>query len=278
MTVAEAGVAGRRRRIAAGAERPVLDRRTAGARPAPVHRLSLGVSRVLHPNSPAKGCTTMAIEVGDKAPDFELKDNHGAHRAALRLPGREERGPALLPLRLHRRLHRRAVRAARRAAAVRQTDDTQLLAVSNDSIHTLRVFAEQEGLEYPLLSDFWPHGEVSARVRRLRRGEGLRGARHLRHRQGGRRALDRRQRPAGRPRPERVRRRRSTPCDPGSSAPGDRSRQSLRREPLTRIDTLIRYRRTTGRTAPLQRTQWRTRGSQPQQGRQRLADQGGART
>ena len=26
----------------------------------------------------------------------------------------------------------------------------------------LRVFAEQEGLEYPLLSDFWPHGEVSA--------------------------------------------------------------------------------------------------------------------
>ncbi len=37
----------------------------------------------------------------------------------------------------------------------------QLLAVSNDSIHTLRVFAEQEGLEYPLLSDFWPHGETS---------------------------------------------------------------------------------------------------------------------
>jgi peroxiredoxin len=39
--------------------------------------------------------------------------------------------------------------------------DTQVLAVSNDSIHTLRVFAEQEDLEYPLLSDFWPHGDVS---------------------------------------------------------------------------------------------------------------------
>ena len=23
------------------------------------------------------------------------------------------------------------------------------------------MFAEQEGIEYPLLSDFWPHGEVS---------------------------------------------------------------------------------------------------------------------
>jgi peroxiredoxin len=40
-------------------------------------------------------------------------------------------------------------------------DDVQLLAVSNDSIHTLRVFGEQEGLEYPLLSDFWPHGNTS---------------------------------------------------------------------------------------------------------------------
>lgn len=37
----------------------------------------------------------------------------------------------------------------------------QILAVSNDSPFTLRVFAEQEGLEYPLLSDFWPHGAVS---------------------------------------------------------------------------------------------------------------------
>jgi peroxiredoxin len=39
--------------------------------------------------------------------------------------------------------------------------DTQVLAVSNDSIHTLRVFGEQEGFDYPLLSDFWPHGNIS---------------------------------------------------------------------------------------------------------------------
>ena len=25
----------------------------------------------------------------------------------------------------------------------------------------LRVFADQDGLEFPLLSDFWPHGEVA---------------------------------------------------------------------------------------------------------------------
>ncbi len=39
--------------------------------------------------------------------------------------------------------------------------DAEVLAVSNDSIHTLRVFGEQEDLPFPLLSDFWPHGDVS---------------------------------------------------------------------------------------------------------------------
>ncbi|MEV0690408.1 peroxiredoxin [Streptomyces sp. NPDC050388] len=102
----------------------------------------------------------MAIQVGDKAPDFELKDNHGA------------------PVRLSDHLGQRNVvlvfypfaftgvctgelRELRDNLPLLADRDTQLLAVSNDSIHTLRVFAEQEGLEYPLLSDFWPHGEVS---------------------------------------------------------------------------------------------------------------------
>ncbi|MET9448589.1 peroxiredoxin [Streptomyces cinerochromogenes] len=102
----------------------------------------------------------MAIQVGDKAPDFELKDNHG--RSVKLSDFRGEKNVVLLfyPFaftgvctgelcELRDNLPRFADR------------DTQLLAVSNDSIHTLRVFAEQEGLEYPLLSDFWPHGNVS---------------------------------------------------------------------------------------------------------------------
>ncbi|MFG3012365.1 peroxiredoxin [Streptomyces cinerochromogenes] len=102
----------------------------------------------------------MAIQVGDKAPDFELRDNHG--RSVKLSDFRGEKNVVLLfyPFaftgvctgelcELRDNLPRFADR------------DTQLLAVSNDSIHTLRVFAEQEGLEYPLLSDFWPHGNVS---------------------------------------------------------------------------------------------------------------------
>ncbi|GGW18498.1 peroxiredoxin [Streptomyces capoamus] len=102
----------------------------------------------------------MAIQVGDKAPGFELKDNHG--RTVKLSDFRGEKNVVLLfyPFaftgvctgelcELRDNLPRFADR------------DTQLLAVSNDSIHTLRVFAEQEGFEYPLLSDFWPHGNVS---------------------------------------------------------------------------------------------------------------------
>jgi peroxiredoxin len=43
-----------------------------------------------------------------------------------------------------------------------QNDDTQVLAISCDSVPALRVFAEQENFSHPLLSDFWPHGAVAS--------------------------------------------------------------------------------------------------------------------
>ncbi len=102
----------------------------------------------------------MTIPVGAQAPDFELKDNHGA---PVRLSGfRGHRNVVLLfyPFaftgvctgelsEIRDRLEQFAER------------DAEVLAVSNDSIHTLRVFGEQEDLPFPLLSDFWPHGNVS---------------------------------------------------------------------------------------------------------------------
>ncbi|MEV5846816.1 peroxiredoxin [Streptomyces sp. NPDC051985] len=102
----------------------------------------------------------MAIQVGDKAPDFELKDNHG--RAVKLSDFRGEKNVVLLFYPFAFTGVCTGELCELRDNLPRFEDrDTQLLAVSNDSIHTLRVFAEQEGLEYPLLSDFWPHGETS---------------------------------------------------------------------------------------------------------------------
>lgn len=41
------------------------------------------------------------------------------------------------------------------------TFDTEVLAISCDPIYTLRAFADSDGLNFPLLSDFWPHGTVA---------------------------------------------------------------------------------------------------------------------
>src|SRR5690606_37284313 len=42
-----------------------------------------------------------------------------------------------------------------------QNDRVQVLGVSCDSTFVQRVFAEQERLDFPVLSDFWPHGETA---------------------------------------------------------------------------------------------------------------------
>lgn len=41
------------------------------------------------------------------------------------------------------------------------TFDTEVLGISCDPVYSLRAFADAEGLNFPLLSDFWPHGQVS---------------------------------------------------------------------------------------------------------------------
>lgn len=41
------------------------------------------------------------------------------------------------------------------------TFDTEVLGISCDPVYSLRAFADAEGLNFPLLSDFWPHGAVS---------------------------------------------------------------------------------------------------------------------
>ena len=40
------------------------------------------------------------------------------------------------------------------------TFDSEVLAISCDPVYALRAFADADGLNFPLLSDFWPHGAV----------------------------------------------------------------------------------------------------------------------
>jgi len=41
--------------------------------------------------------------------------------------------------------------------------NVQVIGISCDTVHALRVWSEAERYEFPLLSDFWPHGDVATR-------------------------------------------------------------------------------------------------------------------
>lgn len=98
--------------------------------------------------------------MGSRAPDFELPDQHGA---AVRLSDFRGAGPILVvfyPFAFTgvctRELH------DLHDALPRLAPDSRVLAVSCDTMFTLRVFGEREGLDLQLLSDFWPHGAVAS--------------------------------------------------------------------------------------------------------------------
>lgn len=102
----------------------------------------------------------MAVEVGQEAPDFELSDQF---RQPVRLS--DFRGRKNVVLMFYPFAFTPTCTTELCTLRDEQgdfvSDDVQLLSVSCDPSPSLRVFAEQEGLEHPLLSDFWPHGEVS---------------------------------------------------------------------------------------------------------------------
>ncbi|WP_377271585.1 peroxiredoxin [Peterkaempfera sp. SMS 1(5)a] len=102
----------------------------------------------------------MAIEVGSQAPDFELKNQHGELVKLSDFRGEKSVVLVFYPF-AFTGVCTGELCAIKEELPRLQNDEVQILAVSNDSPFTLRVFAEREGLEYPLLSDFWPHGSVS---------------------------------------------------------------------------------------------------------------------
>ncbi|RKN12071.1 peroxiredoxin [Streptomyces radicis] len=102
----------------------------------------------------------MAIEPGTKAPDFQLRDQHGQSVTLGDYRGGRSVVLLFYPY-AFTGVCTGELCALRDALPTFVNDDVQLLAVSCDSPFTLRVFGEREGLDYPLLSDFWPHGEIA---------------------------------------------------------------------------------------------------------------------
>ena len=103
----------------------------------------------------------MAIEVGTEAPDFELKDNHGATVKLSDFRGEKNVVLLFYPF-AFTGVCTGELCALRDELPKFVNDDVQLLAVSCDPIFTLKAWAADQGYEFPLLSDFWPHGAAAS--------------------------------------------------------------------------------------------------------------------
>ncbi|MFD2469806.1 peroxiredoxin [Amycolatopsis silviterrae] len=102
----------------------------------------------------------MAVEVGSQAPDFTLNDYNKQPVTLSQFKGDK---PVLLVF------YPFAFSGICTGELCQLRDEfgdydgkgVQVLGVSVDTPFSLKAWAEVEGYQFPLLSDFWPHGEVA---------------------------------------------------------------------------------------------------------------------
>jgi mycoredoxin-dependent peroxiredoxin len=118
----------------------------------------------------------MPGEVGERAPDFELKDQHNQLVRLSSFRGGRNVVLVFYPFAFTGVCSGELSEIQDRLGSF-QNDEVQVLTVSTDSVYAQRVFADQEKFDYPMLSDFWPHGAVAQAYGILdnKRGCALRG-------------------------------------------------------------------------------------------------------
>ncbi len=102
----------------------------------------------------------MAVEVGQEAPDFELKDQHGQPVRLSSLRGAKNVVLVFYPLAFSG-VCTGELCALRDEFPEVSREDVELLTVSVDSTFVLRKWSDTENFGFGLLSDFWPHGGVA---------------------------------------------------------------------------------------------------------------------
>jgi len=100
------------------------------------------------------------LQVGGAAPEFTLRDQFGQDVSLGDFRGRKAVAIFFYPFAF-------SGVCTGEMSGIRDrlddflTFDTEALAISCDPMFALRSFADSDGLNFPLLSDFWPHGAVA---------------------------------------------------------------------------------------------------------------------
>ncbi len=107
-----------------------------------------------------KDAAVTGLEIGGPAPGFTLRDQFGQDVALDDYRGRKAVALLFFPFAFSG-VCTGEMSGIRDRLADFVTFDTEVLAISCDPVFSLRAFADADGLNFPLLSDFWPHGEVA---------------------------------------------------------------------------------------------------------------------
>ena len=102
----------------------------------------------------------MALAIGNAAPNFELVNQHGEKISLSLYKGKKNVVVIFYPFAFSG-ICTGELCALRDELSAFQNDNVELIAISCDPMYANKVFAEQEGYKFQVLSDFWPHGAAS---------------------------------------------------------------------------------------------------------------------
>ncbi len=102
----------------------------------------------------------MSVEIGQVAPDFELPSNGGDKVKLSSFRGDKSVVLVFYPF-TFTGVCQGELCDLRDDLSTYEAAGVQVLALSCDSRHAQAKWAEEQGYGFPVLSDFWPHGEVA---------------------------------------------------------------------------------------------------------------------
>jgi peroxiredoxin len=101
------------------------------------------------------------VTVGTRAPDFTLRDQFGQDVTLSSFVGTKAVALVFFPWAFSN-VCTGELTGIRDRLDEFLTFGSEVLAISTDPTYSLRKFADTDGLNFPLLSDFWPHGDVAS--------------------------------------------------------------------------------------------------------------------
>lgn len=102
----------------------------------------------------------MTVNIGEQAPDFTLQNQNGEEVSLSDFRGKKPVVLVFYPMSFTG-ICTGELCELRDNFSQFQDRNVELLAVSIDSKFVQKKFAEEEGYEFSLLADFWPHGAVA---------------------------------------------------------------------------------------------------------------------